>query len=150
MVNSIATYVPQRRKRKLHIGLFGYSRNFAEKDAIKLPRAISFCCSLYSIGIPPEVIGIDSLENSDFDYLKQDKNFINDMHDALQYSNPQLLFGLFPNIKEIIEEIGFQENKEHSLITSKIYRAVNSGNGQGDKNITKLITEAAKIRKFLG
>ena len=34
--------VPRRRMRKLHIGLFGYSRSIG---GISLPRAISFCAA---------------------------------------------------------------------------------------------------------
>src|SRR3989344_6119069 len=37
-INNMAQYVPSRRKRKLHIGLFGYSRSMGQ---IKLPRAIT-------------------------------------------------------------------------------------------------------------
>ena len=50
LINNVAQYIPARRKRKLHVGLFGYTRAVAGK---RLPRAISFCASLYSIGIPP-------------------------------------------------------------------------------------------------
>jgi phosphoenolpyruvate carboxylase len=39
LINQFATYIPQRRKRKLHIGLFGYSRQSA---SVTLPRAIKF------------------------------------------------------------------------------------------------------------
>ncbi len=59
-INSISMYVPQRRARKLHIGLFGYSRCVS---GIHLPRAISFASSLYTIGLPPEFIGMKSLMN---------------------------------------------------------------------------------------
>lgn len=59
-VNSISPYVPQRRARKLHIGLFGYSRSIA---GVSLPRAITFAAALYSIGIPPEFIGAKVLED---------------------------------------------------------------------------------------
>ena len=53
-INSIAEFVPRRRARKLHIGLFGYSRNVKGKA---MPRAIPFAAAFYSIGIPPEFIG---------------------------------------------------------------------------------------------
>ena len=45
----VSNFVPRRRKRKLHIGLFGYSRSM---EGVKLPRAIGYCCALYSIGLP--------------------------------------------------------------------------------------------------
>ncbi len=61
-VNSISPYVPARRARKLHIGLFGYSRNVA---GVTLPRAITFAAALYSIGIPPEFIGAKVIEDFD-------------------------------------------------------------------------------------
>ncbi len=57
-INSVAVYVPQRRARKLHIGLFGYSRCVA---GVCLPRAISFAAALYSVGLPPEFIGLKAL-----------------------------------------------------------------------------------------
>ena len=60
LVNSLSPYVPQRRARKLHIGLFGYSRSVA---GVSLPRAIPFAAALYSIGIPPEFIGAKVLED---------------------------------------------------------------------------------------
>ncbi len=47
LVNRISAYVPQRRTRKLHIGLFGYSRNVA---GVSLPRAITFAAA----ALPPK------------------------------------------------------------------------------------------------
>ena len=58
LINSIARFVPRRRARKLHIGLFGYSRNVRGKA---MPRAIPFAAAFYSIGIPPEFIGAGAL-----------------------------------------------------------------------------------------
>jgi phosphoenolpyruvate carboxylase len=57
-INSVAQYVPRRRARKLHIGLFGYSRNVKGKT---MPRAIPFAAAFYSLGIPPEFIGASAL-----------------------------------------------------------------------------------------
>jgi phosphoenolpyruvate carboxylase len=71
LINSVASHVPRRRARKLHIGLFGYSRSVR---GIALPRAIPFVASLYSIGIPPELIGagaIQDLNEEEWDTLRR-------------------------------------------------------------------------------
>ena len=54
LVSVIAPLIPNRRARRIHVGLFGYSREISnpkQKNRIILPRAITFCASLYSIGI---------------------------------------------------------------------------------------------------
>ena len=78
-INSVAAYVPARRARKLHIGLFGYSRCVA---GVCLPRAISFATALYSIGLPPEFIGIKTLnilDDKEWDLLR--KHYLKMDHD---------------------------------------------------------------------
>ena len=60
LINHVSAYVPQRRARKLHIGLFGYSRNVA---GVNLPRAIPFSAALYSLGLPPEFLGAQILRD---------------------------------------------------------------------------------------
>jgi phosphoenolpyruvate carboxylase len=78
-INSVAAYVPARRARKLHIGLFGYSRCVA---GVCLPRAISFATALYSIGLPPEFLGIKALnilDDKEWDLLK--KHYLKMDHD---------------------------------------------------------------------
>ena len=99
-INNITPHVPSRRKRKLHIGLFGYSRSVGE---LKLPRAITFCAALYSYGLPPEILGLSVLDSKDIDYIKDIyANFDNDLRDSLQYLNENNL-KIFP--QEIIKKI---------------------------------------------
>ncbi|MDR2707958.1 MAG: phosphoenolpyruvate carboxylase [Nitrososphaerota archaeon] len=79
LVNCLSPYVPQRRARKLHIGLFGYSRSVA---GVSLPRAIPFASALYSIGVPPEFIGAKALEDlTEPEYNVLSKTYINLKHD---------------------------------------------------------------------
>jgi phosphoenolpyruvate carboxylase len=71
LINAISDLVPRRRERKLHIGLFGYSR---EIGSVRLPRAINFTAALYSIGIPPEILGLSaltSLTNEEYEMLNE-------------------------------------------------------------------------------
>ncbi|TRM89956.1 phosphoenolpyruvate carboxylase, partial [Sulfolobus sp. A20-N-G8] len=78
-INDVALLLPRRRARKLHIGLFGYSRSTGK---VTLPRAISFVGSLYSIGIPPEIIGISALDNlSEEEWETFKRNYVYFKHD---------------------------------------------------------------------
>ncbi|MEM2909640.1 MAG: phosphoenolpyruvate carboxylase [Nitrososphaerota archaeon] len=54
-IERISRLVPARRARRLHVGLFGYSRMIGD---VPMPRAIPFTASLYSLGLPPEFIGL--------------------------------------------------------------------------------------------
>ncbi len=150
-INEISHLVPSRRSRKLHIGLFGYSRKIQQEnsDEIKLPRAIKFTASLYSLGIPPEIIGIRTLNDREMDYLmeKAYNKISTDLKDSLRYFNEEAL-NKYPfleeDIKKAKEYLDFNVNENHKKITTEI---LNENNDELKKS---KIIEAAKIRKFLG
>ncbi len=145
LVNRVAPYVPQRRKRKLHIGLFGYSRSSGD---IELPRAITFTAAMYSIGVPPEILGLSALKENDMEYLHEVyANFEQDILDSLRYLNPES-----PYIPEgIMEFVGdhfdFETNPDHTNITNKIIADIT---GNSCFEMQNDILASAGIRKFIG
>jgi len=146
VINQVAKYVPSRRKRKLHIGLFGYSRN---TKGVSLPRAITFTAALYSIGLPPEILGLNALNKDDFQFVKETYlNFENDLQDALRYLNPETPF-LPKVVKEKIYSYlpGFKSDKEHQKITEFLSRELEQ-NKVADWG--EHILSAASLRNFLG
>ncbi len=148
MINHFATFVPNRRKRKLHIGLFGYSR---QNGGVSLPRAIKFCGALYSLGIPPEIFGLNALSEKEFDFVKEsNKGFEEDIKDALRYYNEDNLKilpeELQKQVKNILANFDFETDESHKKITSIIY-----GEFKNNKpTLTENIERAAAIRNFLG
>jgi phosphoenolpyruvate carboxylase len=147
VINKVAGYVPSRRKRKLHIGLFGYSRSLGK--GVALPRAIKFTAALYSIGLPPEVLGLNALDEADLQFLRETyANLEQDLADALEYLNADT--GFFPEaLKPALEklEVGFDEDAGHGKITRKIAQEV-----RGDRmaHLEEDILRAADLRGFLG
>ena len=148
-VNNISPHIPSRRKRKLHIGLYGYSRNIGD---LKLPRAITFCAALYSYGLPPEIIGLNALDEKDIDYIKDIyANFDNDLSESLKYLNEDNLH-IFPH--EIVEKIGkiknmanYEPDAKHKKVTSIILEDLKK---KDYRLLTENITRAGFIRGFLG
>lgn len=146
IINSVARFIPPRRKRKLHIGLFGYSRKVGD---ISLPRAITFTAALYSIGLPPEILALNALTLDDLLFLREVYvNFESDLRDALAFSNVDSK--LFPKeLKEAIERLGidFKVNERHKAITEIITRQIEEGK---TTELEKHVLRAAHIRRFLG
>lgn len=146
IINKVSEYVPRRRKRKLHVGLFGYSR---EVRGVILPRAISFVSVLYSIGLPPEVFGLSALDEDDLRFVRRIYvNFDDDLRDAFRYLNTESKF-LPPELKEKIDKlkIDFKIDKNHKEITDRVLEAL-AENKTDD--LEEHILSAAVLRKFLG
>lgn len=147
LINEFSAFVPRRRKRKLHIGLFGYSRS---TTGVHLPRAIPFCCSLYSLGLPPELLGMHALTEKDVDALRHAyPSFEHDIRDAAQFLNKDTL-SFFPNeiqktVSDAVARFGAPIHDGHKKITSEIVKEFKAKRVSADK-----IEAAGKIRGFLG
>jgi phosphoenolpyruvate carboxylase len=150
VINYIANFVPRRRMRKLHVGLFGYSRSMGK---ITLPRVISFCAACYSIGLPPEILGLNALTDEDLSCIKDlHVNFVFDIKTALAYFNEDV-FQILPEeinkaIKKSINPFSeFTIDSSHKEITSRIITALKK---KENTNLQRMLVEAAHIRRFLG
>jgi len=151
LINHMAKFVPPRRKRKLHVGLFGYTRAVAGK---RLPRAIGFCASLYSLGIPPELLGLAELKAQDIKFiLEHYPNFLDDLQEALAYFDSQALSILPPRVADDLRrtlrilKIDATPNLIHEAITRALRNLLQKNDS---RNMQELVTQAARERRFLG
>ncbi len=149
MVNAISVFVPGRRARKLHIGLFGYSRSLR---GIRLPRAIKFCAAFYSFGIPPELLGISALSEKEFDelhglYVKLDE----DLRDAARFTNKtnvgRMPLSVKKGIFKVLEWVDYEPDSDYCRISTQIFDNFRAGKHTG---LTEDIKAAAWQRSFLG
>lgn len=164
VINEISLDFPKRRERLQHIGLFGYSRGIGK---VKLPRAITFTGSLYSIGIPPELIGTGrglrssqkletlSAVRQTYRNLKKDLQhagrFLNRGNLEILAKQSVIWYDVVEDVRNIEKVLGIElgpvseEEKEHAKITSWTLKRV-----QEKKSISALITESGILRKSLG
>ncbi len=146
-VNDFAGFVPKRRRRKLHIGLFGYAR---KSGGVHLPRAIRFTCALYSLGLPPELLGLHVLNDKERDLISHAyPTFENDVEDAAQFVNEKNL-DLFPGkVKEQVLQAAAHVDAHihpgHEKLTSQMLQEFKNKRVMVDK-----IEKAGKMRGFLG
>jgi phosphoenolpyruvate carboxylase len=129
------------------VGLFGYARSVGK---VTLPRVISFCAACYSIGLPPEILGLNILTPEDIACMKEmHVNFMFDMKTAMSYFNEDVLTILPDEVKSSLKlDWGdYKINPEHKAITSRIVKAVRD---KDSSNLQGMLVEAAHIRKFLG
>jgi phosphoenolpyruvate carboxylase len=163
--------MPSRRARKLHIGLFGYSRGFR---GITLPRAIPFVASLYSLGIPPEIIGVSTLRDlGEEEWRVLNEYYLGwrrDLDNAGKYvclECIQLIMNyrselgivnseIFTKIEDDIralEWLGIKvgprdyESRRHELYAQLLINSLREGRYDDSR---KYVIEMARIRGFLG
>ncbi len=149
LINRVARFVPPRRKRKLHVGLFGYARSV---EGISLPRAISFTAALYSLGLPPEILGLHVLTEEDIRFLHEAyPGWRDDLADAVRYLDPLALDFLKPEDRSALSRLDLisdaPRDQEHLEISRKIRDKLESGEEEG---LTELVIRAAYLRRFLG
>lgn len=164
IIYQVATFLPARRERLKHTGILKYPRKIGN---VKIPRAIGFTAALYSIGIPPELIGTGrgikrAIKEGTISIIE--KSYLglkDDLNRAGGYLNKDVLQKLaressafedvIEDIKTIEEYLGHElgqqsvEEKAHQVITSEIYN-----NFVNSVSITDFIEEAAILRKSLG
>lgn len=164
LINQIASQIPSRRERLLHIGLFGYSRGVGK---VTLPRAINFTAALYSLGVPPEFIGtgrgLAEAERMGMGKFLRDTylNLESDLIHAGKYLNKENLGFLadqYPAFKDVEKDVELVEKflgrklgaqKTHHFIyrnlVSSIYLHMRE-----KEDFSEELEKAAKIRKSLG
>ncbi|MFQ5762418.1 MAG: phosphoenolpyruvate carboxylase [Candidatus Bathyarchaeia archaeon] len=178
LINYAASFVPARRARKLHIGLFGYSRSVGK---VVLPRAIPFVAAMYSLGVPPEFLGLEAVNNmtkeeetavkTHYKNLRRDLeavagfvsweniNMLTTMRDELESKLGVCLLtkDAWPMILSDLEAVENHFNIKlgsKSLTQRKHDNAVNSFLisllEKDDEEARKYLVEAARIRKSLG
>lgn len=168
LINTVATYVPPRRERLQHIGLFGYSRGIGK---VRLPRAIGFTAALYSVGLPPELIStgrgllrakelglLDIIERY-YPALREDLKhagkYFNRENLALMAKRKSVFRDIEKDVRHIEEilDISLEPEKarhrEHRDLTSSMYKKLHSDR-RSPESITKDIVSAGIIRRSLG
>lgn len=132
IINQIAGDLPKRRERVQHVGLFGYSRGVGK---VRLPRAIGFTAALYSLGIPPELIGTGrglKAINDERSHTPSSKAKIND-------SKTGVLEKYYLNLRQDLKRAGAYLNKKNLralAMKNKYFKAIEE--------------DVAKIEKYLG
>lgn len=167
IINQAAAFIPPRRERRQHIGLFGYSRGIG---SVRLPRAIGFTAGLYSIGIPPEFLATGRALTLAKDQgmletlLRFYPTLVADMRQAGKYLNREnvemlakreaVWADVLSDVNHVQSILGIElgpQKPQHTIhrnLTSNILHRLEANDAAG--LITRDIVEAAAIRRSLG
>lgn len=165
-INRLAAYLPARRERMMHIGLFGYSRGVGE---VTLPRAISFTAALYSLGAPPEIIGTGRAlrRMAKLGLLKELKKIYSHLDEDLKaamafYHEPtvKLLSQINPAWKEVMTDAKLVKEflksegeyiiqEKHGQVVEQIASQFVNKNKDGEL-LTNYLEQAGVLRRSLG
>lgn len=152
LVARLAPLVPKRRLRKLHVGLFGYGRDTAD---LALPRAITFCAGLTSIGLPPEVIALAGLDDDDWAHACARLPQLRDeIAAALPWLDESVADELPEPLRESVRvagrrfDLGALRNDQHLELSRAIRRNVLGGGSAASS--PELVVRAASVRHYLG
>ena len=150
VITTVSTHVPRRRERKMHVGLFGYGRTLGGVGGVTLPRAIGFAASLYSIGVPPELLGLACLTESDVEFIREAyPNMDDDLRAALRFTNERNVRELLgESYMSVVGQYTDELDRVHEGLTSAIWASV--GNEDITRDRLHFVEEAAHIRRFLG
>ena len=148
IISAVSSHVPKRRERKMHVGLFGYGRSLDGVGGVTLPRAIGFTASLYSIGVPPELLGLAALTDVDLAFVREVYPSLDeDLRAALRFTNERHVMELLgaPYMR-LVEQFAGDIDRVHEGLTS----AIRAGIDNTGVNIRHYVEEAAHLRRFLG
>ncbi len=150
VITTVSARVPRRRERKMHVGLFGYGRSLGGVGGVTLPRAIGFAASLYSIGVPPELLGLACLDKSDLEFVREVyPNMDEDLRAALSFTNERHVRELLgDSYMNVVGQYTDELDRVHEGLTSAIWASV--GNEDMTTRRFHFVEEAAHLRHFLG
>lgn len=150
VIRAVSGHVPRRRERKLHVGLFGYGRSLGGVGGVTLPRAIGFTASLYSIGVPPELLGLASLSDSDLAFVREVYPSLDgDLRAALRFANERRVKELLGDTYlGLLGKFTDELDRVHEGLTSAIWAS--STHEHATAHMGHYIGEAAELRHFLG
>ena len=150
VITTVSGQVPRRRERKMHVGLFGYGRSLGGVGGVTLPRAIGFAASLYSIGVPPELLGLACLTESDLAFIREAyPNLDDDLRAALRFTNERHVRELLgDSYMSVVGQYTDDLDRVHEGLTSAIWASM--GNEDVTRQRSHFVEQAAQLRRFLG